>query len=613
MSFLKRFPSYDHAISSAAASAQRFPLTLLSALVGTVTAVIMIGEGRLAESHTLEKLMMVGALGIAWSLAIVLWGERRRWSGAARLAGQGVGLILLVVYYYTLPDDPAYPEAHLIRFAILGAGCHFLVACLPFLGKGQAVGFWQYNKALLLRFLLAAFYSAVIFAGLAIALAAADHLFGADIDGNTYFQLWAVVVGLFNTWFFIAGIPDDLNTLGEDNHYPIGLKVFAQFVLLPLVGLYFAILIAYEFKIVIEWNWPKGWVSELILWYAVVGILSMLLLHPVRERTENKWINVFSTWFFRALIPLLVMLFLAIFRRVNDYGLTESRYLVLAMAVGLAVVMIYFIVSRTKDIRVIPAILAALAFLSAYGPWGAFAVSERNQLGRLETLLEVNELMADGKILPEVESGQPKDVGEMSNIVGYLCRRHGVGAFDAWLDDSAMAVLDTVPRYQRAEKVCEHLGFYYSPFTGYGNPPGYCHLAADDTPFVNISGYDYLINVSSVPGIETRQTVPLGNDTCECWFDPEISTFYVSLGRDSIVEVGTMPLGERVVGLAETQLGNRYAPAGYRDVPADSLTFDFDTRSYRARLMLQYLSGTLQNDTLSIDSFSGRLLIGWEP
>jgi len=606
MSLLKRFPSYDHVIRNAVASAQRFPLTLLSALVATVTAVMMIDKGHLAGEHALEKLLMASALGIAWSLAIVLWSEKRRWSGAVRLAGQGVGLILLVGYYFTLPDDPAYPQAHLIRLAILGAGFHFLVACLPFLGRGHAAGFWQYNKALLLRFLLAAFYSAAIFAGLAIALAAADHLFGADIEGETYMQLWAVVVGLFNTWFFIAGIPDDLNTLGDDNHYPVGLKVFAQFVLLPLVGLYFAILIAYEVKIVVEWNWPKGWVSELVLWYAVVGILSMLLLHPVRERAENKWIKVFSTWFFRALIPLLVMLVFAIARRVGDYGLTESRYLVLAMAVGLAVALVYFIFSRAKDIRVIPAILAALAFLSAYGPWGAFAMSERNQLGRLETLLEVNEMMADGKILPAVESDRLKDVGEMSNIVDYLCQRHGVEAFDAWLDDPTMAVLDTVPRYQLAGEVCEHLGFDYSPFTGYGVPPGYCHLTAVHNPPVTVSGYDYLVDVSSAPTSETRQTVTLEKGTCECWFEPEVSTFYVSLIRDSVAEVGAVPLGERAVGLVERQLG-------YRDVPPDSLTFDFDTQTYRARLMLQYLSGTLSHDTLNVDSFSGRLLIGMRP
>jgi len=606
MSVLKRFPSYQHVLQSAVDSARRFPLALISALVATICAAILIEHDFDRPTHELEQLMMAAGMGIAWFVALALWGEKRRWSGGVRWGVQAAGLILLVGYFFSLPDNPTATEAPMIRFAVLVAGLHFLVASLPFLGKGQGAGFWQFNKTLLLRFLLAAFYSAAIFIGLAIALAAADHLFGADIDDETYGQLWVFVVGLFNTWFFLAGIPEDLNTLGDDDRYPVGLKVFTQFVLLPLVGLYFAILIAYEVKIIVEWNWPRGWVSELVLWYAVVGILSMLLLHPLREKVENRWIKVFTAWYFRVLVPLIIMLFLAIVRRTSDYGITESRYLVLAMAVGLAVVMIYFIFSRTKDIRIVPTILAALAFLSAYGPWGAFAVSERSQMGRLEKMLITNELLADGKTVPAASGEQPAEVGEMSNIVDYLCRRHGVEPFEVWLDDSTMAALDTVSHYELAGQVAKRLGFDYLPYAGFSGEGGYCHLTADLSPMTAISGFDYLIEVTSTPGIENRQAVDLGEYKGECWYDTAVSTFYFSLARDSVVEVGTLPLGEKTIGLAERQVG-------YRNVPPDSLSFDLDTKTYRARLMLNYLSGTLRNDTFKVDSYSGQLLIGVGP
>ena len=98
-----------------------------------------------------------------------------------------------------------------------------------------------------------------------------------------------------------------------------------QYVLLPLVGIYLVILYAYGLKILFQWNWPQGWVSQLVLWYSVVSILSILLLWPLREKADSGWIKSFTSWFFRLLIPLLVMLFLAIFERIGDYGLTVNR------------------------------------------------------------------------------------------------------------------------------------------------------------------------------------------------------------------------------------------------------------------------------------------------
>ena len=258
---------------------------------------------------------------------------------------------------------------------------------------------------------------------LTLALAAADYLFGVDVPEKRYFQLWVLIVGIFNTWIFLAGIPRDLGSLERATTYPDGLKVFTQFILLPLVGLYFVILFAYELKIIFEWNWPKGWVSNMVLWYSVVGILSMLLLHPLRERTESRWIQVFFRWFFRALVPLVVMLFLAISVRISDYGITPNRYLVFAMAVGLSVVVLYFIFGRARDIRIIPIVLCLLAFISAYGPWSAFSVSQHSQLSRLTTYLAADAANADGDAAESEATAPATEANKGSGVITIDTRR----------------------------------------------------------------------------------------------------------------------------------------------------------------------------------------------
>jgi hypothetical protein len=70
----------------------------------------------------------------------------------------------------------------MILFLQLNVGFHLLVAVLPFAGRGAARGMWSFNVTLLLRFITAVFFSLVLFAGLSMALAALDMLFGVDLD-----------------------------------------------------------------------------------------------------------------------------------------------------------------------------------------------------------------------------------------------------------------------------------------------------------------------------------------------------------------------------------------------------------------------------------------------
>ena len=70
-------------------------------------------------------------------------------------------------------------------------------------------------------------------------------LFDVSIHEELYVEIWIVTIGFFNTWFFVSGIPDDFDQLDTIYEYPKGLKIFSQYVLLPLLGLYLLILYSY--------------------------------------------------------------------------------------------------------------------------------------------------------------------------------------------------------------------------------------------------------------------------------------------------------------------------------------------------------------------------------
>ena len=95
-------------------------------------------------------------------------------------------------------------------------------------------------------------------------------------------------------------------------------------------------------KILINLGLPRVWVSYLILIYSVVGILALLLVHPLKEESAKSWVKVFSKIFYYTLIPLLVLLFVAIFTRILEYGYTEPRYFVLLLAIWLTTVVLFY-------------------------------------------------------------------------------------------------------------------------------------------------------------------------------------------------------------------------------------------------------------------------------
>jgi hypothetical protein len=357
-------------------------------------------SGEVNQPAWVFPVLSAGLLGLPLTLALTLAAERYHWPAAGRWLAQVGALALLVGWYAAVPAQPGLVWG--LRLAVLLLGLHLTVAAAPYLAElprgADTPGFWRYNEQLLLRLLTAGLYSGVLFAGGALALVAGRELFGWEPYSDIFGYLFVGLASLFNTWFFLAGVPHNFVALEQEMPYPKGLKVFTQFVLLPLVGLYVGILYAYMLRMLMHRMLPQGWVSVLVLALAVMGIFALLLIHPLRHNPENTWIRTFARWFYRALFPLLGLLAVAIGVRVYDYGLTEERYFVLLLAAWLLGMASYFLWRKGQGIIWIPVSLAGLAFLSVAGPWGAFAVAERSQLGQLRELTDRYHLLQNGHL-----------------------------------------------------------------------------------------------------------------------------------------------------------------------------------------------------------------------
>ena len=99
-----------------------------------------------------------------------------------------------------------------------------------------------------------------------------------------------------------------------------------------MVIVYLVVLYAYIVKILIQWRLPEGEVGWVVSSYAATGVVVYLISAPWRN-DEAAHIRFFQRWFYPALFAPIAVLALAAWIRIQEYGITEPRYLLVLVTV----------------------------------------------------------------------------------------------------------------------------------------------------------------------------------------------------------------------------------------------------------------------------------------
>ncbi len=435
-----RLPSFRDLRLHTTRTMHRFPLEIFIAMVGTIAAVMLALEIVPKVSATPDELQLrlytytriiLGCIILlSTSLSLSLTREAGKITWPIQLgiftAAAAATTWYMWVFSFTPWDG--------LQCGVIVLAVHLLVA-LSAMWRRDRLEFWDVNKALFLRTLTAGLFTMVLGSGLNLALFALNELFGLDVDGKWYGSLWAVLLGLFNTWFVLGGVPlppsDDAERPAPS--FPRGLRIFVQYVLLPLVLVFLCILYAYGIKVlfITELN---GSVAYFIDALAVVGTLSFLLLYPLRNDAEHAWIQFYAAWFGRLMLPLCVLLWIALIVRVQAYGITEQRYLGLALAVVLTVLALYLAIVRNPDLRFIPAALLLACIVSVSGPIGMLQVAYRSQTQRAEDVLRAGGVVHDGRYdIAKAQQLSEQDKRIVQSTLRYLNTYESNSRMDTWL------------------------------------------------------------------------------------------------------------------------------------------------------------------------------------
>ena len=432
---MKKLFSLEKLTQGIRLSLTKYPISILFAAIAAML-LIVITAAKWNDMEDLFAYIIGCAMGISLFFAIHTSLENKTWPGYVKglVMVMGLGILWLIVSDIKNQMDSGSDQSQAIQIFGYGLLTHLVVAFLPFIGNFKINAFWQYNKSLFIRAFTTVLYTGVLFAGISGAILAITQLFDVDFGSKIYAYLWYIMALPMSVIIFCAGVPTDINELESSTDLPKGLRIFVQFILIPLVVLYLLILYAYMGKIIVQWSLPQGWVTILIMVFSVLGMLAMLLVHPYQHQKENGWVKWYTKGYYIALLPLLILQYVAIFTRIGDYGFTAPRWAVLAITVWLTWITLYNVFFKGRNIVLIPLTLFITAFLFLLGPLSHKSISISSQTAKINRLLTELKLVKTGKLL--VYKDNPKTdslMGELYSATRYLNRNYQKTGLEPYL------------------------------------------------------------------------------------------------------------------------------------------------------------------------------------
>ena len=551
-------------------SFQRFPVTVLSSALLAVGIIWLSEKTSVLSNEAIQSWtrinLSLGLFAIA-SLTAGLANEHyfRKKNQLIILPYLGAALITIAFHFVYLSD---LTSASIMRYVSLV----LVFVVTPFFI--QRLGIRNHYEVYVLKILngivTTVIYAAVLYAGISIIMFTISSLFTVNIAGKYYFYNWILVVLIFGVTFFLSKIPHP-----DANHsmfsYPDALKILLIYIVIPLITVYTLILYVYFVRILLTGEWPQGLVSHLVLWYSTVSVGVIFLLMPVYE--QNRISTIFRTWFPVVILPVLGMMFASIYLRINQYGFTENRYLIVILGIWVTAVMLYFSTRKINRNIIIPISLAIVIFVSAFGPLSSFSVSVRSQNRRLENILIRNGMLPDGSVAPNPDIPLA-DKKEISNIISYFTSIH---------DLTKVAIL---PQDFEVDDMPAVFGFefqpqYHTPSTEYF----FLHSDVAQQP-LRIEDYDYFFTIN--PWNTDNRAI----DDIRLDFSMQNLTLTVVDGSAEPLLIDLAPLTR--------DLFTRYAHNILQErdmlIPASNMTFTGENENMKYSLTFTSISGNADSD-----------------
>jgi MFS family permease len=477
----------DHQIATFLSTLKRFPLASFSALLITIIFVILSEYSSIHDNPDFvfaSKIVFVSSLGLVLFPALQLFGRS--------IIFPLLGLAGLIAYFYFLPTNLEDANQSIFtRHILIFIALFFMILWAPFIGRKSTNSlFWQYAQTIIFGLIASLFFSFLLYVGIAIALYAIEILFHVTIESKRYLQLSIIIFGIFGFNFFLSQIPKHPLFL-ETRAYSNAKRVFTKYILAPLTILYFVILFIYSAKILITFSWPEGTLSWIIVAFCMVAITTFLFLTPYLQKSTKTQRLIWV-----AILLQTIMLALALWVRVEAYGISYNRYLLGLFGAWVLLMSLYFILfGKWAQQKWLFFTASLFIFASQFGPYSAHAITQKDQTQRLIKLIETAH--------PRSEELDIQKKYDISNAMYYINEYYGEEVFEKIIPHIYKKYQDSNKTQSFPHYATQALGFKYinewdwqrMQRDGVEKYPSYTFYQEDkhDT-YLKVQGYDWLID-----------------------------------------------------------------------------------------------------------------------
>ncbi|MDO8366761.1 MAG: DUF4153 domain-containing protein [Saprospiraceae bacterium] len=576
---------------------RRFPGVMLCTVLGTVACFALIDNSGPSDSEEFfARNWIVCQLGLPFLTALVVYSESKGWDNNRGWLLQALGFAALLGCWFWLDTKADNFEWQILpQYLALVLVMHLAVAVAPYLNTRSVRDFWEYNRQLFANLVIGSAFTLILFAGLALAILAVNNLFGFSIREQIYAKLFVLLTGIFNTAYFLFHFPAVTATATATHDTSAHNWVFrnlCKYILIPIVILYFLILYAYGAKIALQASLPQGWISSLVIGFSIAGIFTYLLNFYLAEEDGSLLVKGFKRWFWWVLIPLTGLLFIAIGKRISDYGVTEERFLVAELGVWLAASCLYFLVSKNDNIKFIPISLALFALVWAFGPLSAFAVSERSQKGVLIEILTRTGRFENGKMKPGTIPLTASERDQLSSTLEYLSKRDALSELLPITADSLSDDFGGLLDWLRIE----------SPGLNGNHTINISEFQSHEP--LPVRGFDFAFKVELYPGSAVRKDEPgmffgLSED------GTQLEWWQIKDGKSGLIEkFSLLPVLENWAAYQDKGENNTYASMALSD-----RTFKFSGQKGTLQWIAETAQMEIDGTKKRLESSSGWILL----
>ncbi|MEG1672550.1 MAG: DUF4153 domain-containing protein [Alistipes sp.] len=154
-------------------------------------------------------------------------------------------------------------------------------------------------------------------------------------------------------------------------------NILLNYIATPAVLVYLSILYLYITKIIIQWSLPQGGVAYMIFGFMIFTLIIKALQEIISHHSYDWFFDHFSLF----ALPALLLFWIGVVHRIDEYGLTEPRVWLVACGIVMSICLLQFLSRHTG--RYLYLCIAAflcfgsMAFVPALQPAHLAAQSQR--------------------------------------------------------------------------------------------------------------------------------------------------------------------------------------------------------------------------------------------